>query len=165
LKKSNRRDVNAGKVDGVQITIMGFNKKLDENIQHTKQQQRTKSLSTNETFRVREQTWEQIVRKILMDKQYKDLGITVTADEMFNLIQGPNPHPLIKQYFVNPKTGRYDRNLVIQYLQNYNRLPDAARQQWIKLEDYIMSRSDEYQIQRFDFTWLLPPQSIGTETL
>jgi len=139
LKKSNRRDVNAGKVDGVEITIMGFNKKLDDNIQKTKQQQRTKSLSTNETFRVREQTWEQIVRKILMKKQYKDLGITVTADEMFNLIQGPNPHPLIKQYFVNPKTGRYDRNLVIQYLQNYNRLPDAARQQWVKLEDYIMA--------------------------
>ncbi len=139
LKKSNRRDVNAGKVDGVEITIMGFNKKLDENIQSTKQQQQTKSLSTNETSRVREQTWEQIVRKILMDKQYKDLGITVTADEMFNLIQGPNPHPLIKQYFVNPKTGRYDRNMVIEYLQNYNRLPDAARQQWIKLEDYIMA--------------------------
>jgi peptidyl-prolyl cis-trans isomerase D len=139
LKKSNRRDVNAGKVDGVEITIMGFNKKLDENIRRTKQQQRTQSLSTNETFRVREQTWEQIVKKILMDKQYKDLGITVTADEMFNLIQGPNPHPLIKQYFVNPKTGRYDRNLVIQYLQNYNRLPDAARQQWVKLENYIMA--------------------------
>ncbi len=139
LKKSNRRDVNAGKVNGVEITIMGFNKKLDENIQSTKQQQRTKSLSTNETFRLREQTWEQIVKKIIMDEQYEDLGITVTTDEMFNLIQGPNPHPLIKQYFVNPKTGRYDRNLVIQYLQNYNRLPDAARQQWIKLENYIMA--------------------------
>ena len=139
MKKNNRRDVNAGKVNGVEITIMDFNNKLDANIERTKKQQRTKSLTTNETFRVRTQTWEQIVRKILMDKQYKDLGITVTADEMFNLIQGPNPNPLIKQYFVNPKTGRYDRNLVIQYLQNYNRLPDAARQQWVKLEDYIMA--------------------------
>ncbi len=139
MKKSNRRDVNAGKVNGVEITIMEFNKKLDENIRSAKQQQRTKSLSTNETFRVREQTWEQMIRKILMGEQYKDLGITVSADEMFNLIQGPNPHPLIKQYFVNPKTGHYDRNLVIQYLQNFNRLPDAARQQWINLENYIMA--------------------------
>ena len=137
LKKNNRRDVNAGKIDGVEITIMEFNKKLDENIASTKQQQHVKSLTTNETFRVREQTWEQMVRKILMDEQYKDLGITVSADEMFNLIQGVNPHPLIKRYFVNPKTGRYDRNLVIQYLQNYDRLPDAARQQWDMLESYI----------------------------
>jgi peptidyl-prolyl cis-trans isomerase D len=139
MKKNHRRDVNAGKVNGVEITIMGFNKKLDANIASTKRQQHTKSLTTNETFRVREQTWEQIVRKILMDKQYKDLGITITADEMFNLIQGPNPNPLIKQYFVNPKTGRYDRNLVIQYLQNYNQLPDAARQQWRQLENYILA--------------------------
>ena len=141
MKKGNRRDVNAGKVNGVEITIMDFNKKLDENIENAKRQQQTKSLSTNETFRLREQTWEQLVRKILMDEQYQDLGITVSADEMFNLIQGTNPHPLIKQYFVNPKTGRYDRNLVIQYLQNYNRLPDAARQQWKMLEDYI--RADQ----------------------
>ena len=137
LKKNNRRDVNAGKVNGVEITIMEFNNKLDQNIASAKKQQRVKSLSTNETFRIRQQTWDQMVRKILMDEQYKDLGITVTADEMFNLIQGPNPHPLIKQYFVNPKTGRYDRNLVIQYLQNFNRLPEAAQQQWINLENYI----------------------------
>ncbi|GMT44180.1 MAG: peptidylprolyl isomerase [bacterium] len=139
MKKGNRRDVNAGKVNGVEITIMDFNNKLDANIESTKKQQRTKSLTTDETFRVKEKTWEQIVRKILMGKQYKDLGITVTADEMFNLIQGPNPHPLIKQYFVNPKTGRYDPGLVIRYLQSYDQLPDAARQQWKRLENYILS--------------------------
>jgi peptidyl-prolyl cis-trans isomerase D len=143
MKKRNRRDVNAGKVNGVEITIMEFNKKLDENIANAKQQQRVKSLTTNETFRLREQTWEQMVRHILMDQQYKDLGITVSADEMFDLIQGTNPHPLIKQYFVNPKTGRYDRNLVIQYLQNFDRLPEAAQQQWRMLEDYI--RADQMQ--------------------
>ncbi len=141
MKKRNRRDVNAGKVNGVEITIMDFNKKVDENIENAKRQQQTKSLSTNQTFRIREQTWEQMVRQILMDQQYKDLGITVSTDEMFNLIQGPNPHPLIKQYFVNPKTGRYDRNLVIQYLRNFDRLPDAARQQWLSLENYI--RADQ----------------------
>jgi peptidyl-prolyl cis-trans isomerase D len=139
MKKNHRRDVNAGKVNGTEITIMEFNKKLDQNIASTKQQQHVKSLTTNETFRIREQTWEQLVRKVLMNEQYKELGITVTADEMFNLIQGPNPHPLIKKYFVNPKTGRYDPNLVIQYLQNYNRLPQEAQQQWINLENYIMA--------------------------
>ncbi len=143
MKRRNRREVNAGKVNGVEITIMDFNKKLDQNIENAKQQQHTKSLSTNETFRLREQTWEQLVRQILMDQQYKDLGIQVGTDEMFNLIQGPNPHPLIKRYFVNPKTGRYDRNLVIQYLQHFDQLPENAQQQWLILEDYI--RADQMQ--------------------
>ncbi|MCF6185282.1 MAG: SurA N-terminal domain-containing protein [Bacteroidales bacterium] len=137
MKKNHRRDVNAGKVNGVEISIIDFNKKLDENLENTKQQTKKNSLSTNETFRVRQQTWDQMVRKILMDKQFEDLGIDVTADEMFDLIQGPNPHPLIRQYFVNPNTGVYDRNMVIQYLQNYDRLPDAAKRQWKMLENYI----------------------------
>ena len=137
MKKNHRRDVNAGKVNGVEISILDFNKKLDENLESVKQQQKKNSLSTNETFRVREQTWEQMVREMLMDDQYKALGIDVTADELFDLIQGPNPHPLIRQYFVNPKTGVYDRNMVLQYLQNFDQLPDAARQQWKSLENYI----------------------------
>jgi peptidyl-prolyl cis-trans isomerase D len=143
MKKRNRRDVNAGKVNGVEITIMDFNNKADKNIENAKRQQQTKSLTTNETFRIREQTWEQMVREILMSQQYKELGITVSTDEMFNLIQGPHPHPLIKQYFVNPKTGQYDRNLVIQYLRNFDRLPQEAREQWQALEDYI--RADQMQ--------------------
>lgn len=137
MKKNHRRDVNAGKVNGVEISILDFNKKLDENLENVKQQQKKNSLSTSETFRVREQTWEQMVRELLMDDQYKALGIDVTADELFDLIQGKNPHPLIRQYFVNPNTGVYDRNMVLQYLQNFDQLPDAARQQWKMLENYI----------------------------
>jgi len=137
MKKQNHREVNVGKVNGVEISIIDYNKNLDQNLESTKQQRKLNNLSTSETFQVRDQTWNQMVRKELMDKQYSDLGLEVTADEMFDMIQGSNPHPLIRQYFVNPKTGVYDRNLVIQYLQNFDRLPDAAKRQWRMLENYI----------------------------
>lgn len=137
VNKRSRRDVNAGKVNGVEITIMEFNNMVDKNIESAKQRQRINSLSTDETFRIKEQTWEQMVRKIIMDKEDKELGIKVTTDEMFNLIQGKNPAPLIKKYFVNPNTGKFDRNRVIQFLQNYNQMPDRVKKQWIALEDYI----------------------------
>ena len=45
-------------------------------------------------------------------KNMKNLGLTVTTDELFDLVQGPNPHPLIKQYFADPATGQYNRNLI-----------------------------------------------------
>ncbi|MBE0651276.1 MAG: peptidylprolyl isomerase [Bacteroidales bacterium] len=137
MKRSHRRDVNAGKVDGVEITIMDFNNKVDKNVASIKQQEQKTGLTTDETFRVRQQTWEQIVHEILMDKEYKELGIEVTADEMFNLIQGTNPHPLIKQYFADPNTGQYDRNRVLQFLQQYNQLPESVKEQWTSLENYI----------------------------
>ncbi len=137
LKRSHHRDVNAGKVDGVEITIMDFNNQVDKNIASIKQQQQRSSLTTDETFRVREQTWQQMVHQILMEKEYKELGIEVTADEMFNLIQGKNPHPLIKQYFADPSTGQYDRNRVLQFLQNYDQMPESVKEQWTSLENYI----------------------------
>jgi peptidyl-prolyl cis-trans isomerase D len=137
LKRSHRRDVNAGKVDGVEITIMDFNNQVDKNIASIKQQQQRSSLTTNETFRVREQTWQQMVHEILMKNEYKELGIEVTADEMFDLVQGKNPHPLIKQYFADPNTGKYDRNRVLQFLQNYDQMPESVKEQWTSLENYI----------------------------
>ncbi len=137
MKKSNRRDVNAGKVDGVEITIMDFNKKVDKNTESIKQQQQRNSLTTDETFRVREQTWEQMVRQILMNKEYKELGVEVTADEMFDLIQGKNPHPLIQKYFANPNTGKFDRNRILQFLQQYDQMPERVKKQWNALENYI----------------------------
>lgn len=137
MKKSDRRDVNAGKVDGQEITIMDFNNKVDKNIESIKQQQQRNSLTTDETFRVREQTWEQMVRQILMEKEYKELGIEVTADEMFDLIQGKNPHPLIQQYFADPNTGKFDRNRILQFLQQYDQMPENVKEQWNALESYI----------------------------
>jgi peptidyl-prolyl cis-trans isomerase D len=82
-----------------------------------------------------------MVREILMEKEYEELGLTVTTDELFDLVQGPNPHALIKQYFADPSTGQYNRSLIIDYLQNLDNLPADAKQQWIAFEEYI--RNDQ----------------------
>ncbi|MCB2207168.1 MAG: SurA N-terminal domain-containing protein [Bacteroidetes bacterium] len=131
------REVNIGNVAGEDITIMDFNQKVDQFIQNTKQQQNKERLTSDEIYRVKEDTWKQMVREILMDKEYEELGLTVTTDELFDLVQGPNPHPLIKQYFADPSTGQYNRNLIIDYLKNLDNLPADAKQQWIAFEEYI----------------------------
>lgn len=131
------REVNIGKVEGEEITIMDFNMKVDQNIESTKQQQNKERLEPDEVFRLKNDTWTQMVSDIIYQNEYTELGIEVTSDELFELVQGPNPHPLIQQYFTNPQTGIYDRNLVIQYLQNLDNLPAASKQQWFLLESYI----------------------------
>jgi peptidyl-prolyl cis-trans isomerase D len=131
------REVNIGNVAGEDITIMDFNQKVDQFIQNTKQQQNKERLTSDEIYRLKEDTWKQMVRDILMEKEYEELGLTVTTDELFDLVQGPNPHPLIKQYFTDPATGQYNRSLIIDYLQNLDNLPADAKQQWIAFEEYI----------------------------
>lgn len=131
------REVNIGSVAGEDITIMDFNVKVDQSIQNTKQQQNKERLTTDEIYRLKDDTWKQIVREILMEKEYEALGLTVTTEELFDLVQGPNPHPLIKQYFADPNTGQYNRTLIIDYLKNLDNLPAEAKQQWIQFEEYI----------------------------
>ena len=131
------RNVNVGEVEGEEITIMDFNYEAERNINATMQQQEKDRLSSDEIFSVKEQTWNDIVHRIIMDNEYEELGLSVTSEELFDLIQGPNPHALIKQYFVDPNTKVYNRNLVVQYLQSMETLPEEARQQWIRFEKYI----------------------------
>ncbi|PLX00143.1 MAG: hypothetical protein C0591_01730 [Marinilabiliales bacterium] len=131
------REINIGNVAGEDITIMDFNQKVDQFIQNTKQQQNKERLTSDEIYRLKEDTWKQMVREILMEKEYDELGLTVTTEELFDLVQGPNPHPLIKQYFADPSTGQYNRSLIIDYLQNLDNLPAESKQQWIAFEEYI----------------------------
>jgi len=131
------RNVNVGEVEGEEITIMDFNSEAEQNIDAQMQQQQKDRLSSDEIFSVKEQTWNDIVHRIIMDNEYEEVGLSVTPDELFDLIQGSNPHPLIKQYFSNPETKQYDRDLVIRYLQNMETLPEEAKQQWLRFEKYI----------------------------
>ncbi|PKP31798.1 MAG: hypothetical protein CVT99_07390 [Bacteroidetes bacterium HGW-Bacteroidetes-16] len=137
------RDINIGEVAGEEITIMDFNAKAEQNIDNKLQQQKTDRLSLDEQFRVKDETFKQMVFRIIMDKEYEEIGLTVTPEELFDLVQGSNPHPLIVQYFSDPNTGKFDRNLIIQYLQNMDNMPEQAKQQWYQFEKYI--KDDRYR--------------------
>ena len=133
------REVNIGVVDGEEITIMDFNKKVDQNIEATKQQQKKERLTAEESYRLKNETWKQMVNQILLKNEYDALGLSVTSDELFDMIQGPDPHPLIVQSFTNPQTGRFDRNLVVQFLQTLDQNRPEIKQQWYVFEDYLIN--------------------------
>ncbi len=136
-QRMNSHSVVAGKVAGEKITIIDFNNKVDQNIENTKQQKKIDKLTPGEIFRIKNDTWSQMVNTILMDKQYNTLGLTVTSDELFDMVQGPNPHPLVQQSFVNPNTGKFDRNIVMQFLETLDQNKPEIKQQWIQFEDYL----------------------------
>lgn len=139
LSKSRRssREVNIGVVEGEDISYMDFNQQVELRTITTKQQQKKDHLTADEIFRIKDETWRYMVRNVIMDKEYEALGIAVTKAELFELIQGDNPHPQIKQYFSDPNTGIYDRRLIVQYLQNFDNMPPEAKQQWLQFEKYI----------------------------
>lgn len=135
---SGRRGVmNVGEVYGEEIPVMEFNQKVEQNANIQKRNQQKESLDAGEMFKIKDQTWKQIIDDIIMGREYDELGLKVTSDELFDLVQGENPHPYITQNFKDPETQQYDPQLVRNYLLNLDEMGMEAKQNWLLFEKAI----------------------------
>lgn len=125
-----------GIVNGQSISLAEFEGLTQKNVELTKLNQQKTELSADEIFDIKNQTWAQRVKEMIMQEEYDKLGISVTDDEMIELLRGRDPHRLIRQYFVN-ENGVYDPNLVVGYMQNIDQLQPQDRIQWENFKEYI----------------------------
>jgi len=126
-----------GTIAGEEITVTDYNRRVDVNLENQKANQNKESLTPGETFDIRQSTWNQYLDEIIMGNEYKKLGLSVTTEELYDLVQGPRPHNLIQQYFKDPQTGMYSPTVVQNFLQNLDNLTPEVRKQWLDLEKYI----------------------------
>ena len=64
-------------------------------------------------FGISEKAWTEFVNEKIVEVELEKLGITVTEDEFSNLIYGPDPHPVIKNYYIGlSQTGQYDASVL-----------------------------------------------------
>lgn len=137
-----RTSNDVGSVNGTGISYKDFQAKLDETIETYKRQQNVSNLSEEMTNALRNETWNNYVRDMIMDEQYEDLGLNVTVDETYEMFQGKNIHPTVRQQFTNPQTGLYDRSGVAMYIQNLgvddqNGTAAEKKRRWRSFEDFI----------------------------
>lgn len=128
-RKSSRHQTNVGDIDGEEITYKEFEQKVDANAELTKQGMGKENLTAEELFTVRQNTWNQLVNEQVMGKQYEALGISISEEELTDLIQGPNPHRFIVQNFTNPDTKQFDHNLLVNFLQTLDQREPAVQKQ------------------------------------
>ncbi len=114
-----------GSVDGNDISIDDFQPKVDQSLNQFKQQYGG-SLNPQMTAMAVDQAWNAELGRVLLTKEYERLGLTVSEDELLDLLQGQNPSPLIKQYFANPQTGQLDRATLMNFLKSKE--PQALQQ-------------------------------------
>jgi len=126
-----------GTIAGEDITAMDYNRRVEDNIEIQRSNQNKESLTAQETFDIRQNTWTQYLNEIIMGKEYEKLGLTVTTEELYDLVQGPRPHSLIRQYFQDPETQQYNPQLVLNFLQNLDNMQPEVKKQWLNLEKYI----------------------------
>jgi peptidyl-prolyl cis-trans isomerase D len=84
-----------------------------------------------------------MVKDLLMGEEYSELGLTVSSEELFDQIQGKQPHRFILQYFKDPATGQYDPAIVLNYLKNMDKMEPKAKEQWLLFEKAIKDDRQE----------------------
>lgn len=121
-----------GSIDGEEIKYEEFNPKVEQSVSQFKQQYGG-SINPQMQAMAVDNAWQAEIANVLLTKEYARLGLIVSGDELFDLLQGKNPSPLIKQYFSNPQTGVLDRNAVITSLKAQQKDP-KLKQQWDMLQ-------------------------------
>jgi peptidyl-prolyl cis-trans isomerase D len=146
-----------GSVDGEEINIEQFSAKVDQSLAQFKQQYGGAGNAQMQAMAV-DNVWQGELATILLNKEYSRLGLTVSGDELFDLVQGPNPSPLIVQNFSNPQTGGVDRAQVIKIFK------DGAKDPRLKEQLRTLEAEIEKQALQTKYTKLIN-NSIYVTTL
>jgi len=125
-----------GEIAGESITYPDYMTLVNKIEENQKANSRQSSIPEAQMEQIREYAWRMLVEKNTVEKEIVKVGVSVSPDELFDLVQGNNPSPLIRQYFTDPKTGMFDRNAVINFLKNMDSNPES-RQAWLNLEQEI----------------------------
>ena len=130
-----------GKVLGEDVLRQNFEIKVEEGIENWKSQNQQAVLNQTTIGQIRAQIWDQYVRELIMNNEYEKLGIDVSDDEFFELLQGANVHPEIAKIpaFQASTTGQFDRAKVLGYLKQIDQDQTGdARTRWIGFQKYLI---------------------------
>ena len=127
--KNNERQ-QVGEVLGEKINVQDFQSLVDEYQQVIKMTQGRDNLSEEELNQVKDQVWNTYVSNKIIENEAEKLGLTVTDEELQNILrEGTNPM-LSQTPFVNAQTGRFDVTQLQKFLNDYkaNTNPQVAEQ-------------------------------------
>jgi parvulin-like peptidyl-prolyl isomerase len=100
------RTNNVGSVNGEDISYKQFQAALDQQLQVRKQNGQEVEDEAIDQFR--DQVWDYVISQALIEYQVKELGITVSDEEIRDIILGDDPPAFLKQSFID-STGNFNR--------------------------------------------------------
>ncbi|MBN2184159.1 MAG: peptidylprolyl isomerase [Candidatus Krumholzibacteriota bacterium] len=120
-----------GKVDGIEISRRLYSNKYQEIYNQIKMQRGEEfEMSVTDQHMLLEQTWENVIQEILLNREIDRLGITITENELVSFLRR-TPHPQLRETFVD-ENGDFDYQAYLQALSD----PQAD---WTELEKWGMS--------------------------
>lgn len=121
-------------VDGEVVPTKAYSDRIDEWESFEKIRRGNSSLDENTKAQIQENVYQQMVKELMLKDQSEKLGLTVTPEEMNDMVYGSNVSPILTNvgFFTNPQTGQFDRVALTQFLtqikQDVSALTDPNQQ-------------------------------------
>jgi peptidyl-prolyl cis-trans isomerase D len=129
-----------GTVNGQEVNYRLFSEMLRRAEENQRKQHGT-DLDEETERQIRSQVWNQMVDEILIDQQVERFGITVTDQEIRDIVMGPNPPQFLVQQFTD-STGTFRRDAYVQAMSD-----PQNREAWIQVEDLIRQEQKRRKLQ------------------
>ena len=125
-------------VAGKSIPYTDFDQRVNSFLEINKIQTGQTNLDESTIDNIRNVSWDYMIEEFIMSDEYKKLGIAVTGDELMDMIQGENPHPIIQQVFSDPQTGVLNKSFMFDFIQRTLQEETSERKTfWLYIENEI----------------------------
>lgn len=134
-------------IAGEKVSYMDFNSEYESQLELYKQQSGGASIDKNTSDQLRERLWDELVRKIVLHKEAKELGLIVkgkeardqivSPEELADMTTGKEPHPYVIQFFTQGQPDKFDPRQVAQFIENFDKQEDFVKNLWLYYEKNI----------------------------
>ncbi len=133
---SGGRNNDVGEIAGTTVSVTQYQQAIEE-MKYNWTLNTGRAPTEREMNSLRQQAWDKLIAEIAFQKQYDALGLTISNEEIIDMVQGNNISPELRQAFTNPETGEFNREQVINYLQNLKTMPQQQQLAWYNFESNL----------------------------
>ncbi len=135
-----------GSVNGNNISFEEYQQRI-QYYTNAYTQQTGNSMTPEMTAYYESQVWEELVSSRLVEQKMDELGITVTDEELYDMVYGDNPDPIIVQNFQR-EDGTVDRASLNQVMTD----PNFA-QQALALDSQLRQKRRQQKTFKLYYSW------------
>lgn len=132
----NKSQERVAEINGDNINIAEYQESIDEITIFQKYETGQSEIDDQTMQQMRSYVWEQMIREKLLQTEADKIGLTVSKEELSDRLIGNNIHPMIQQRrFFADETGRFNRSLLVQFLNFKDEEPEDSQMQQM-LDEY-----------------------------
>ncbi|MCC7301437.1 MAG: SurA N-terminal domain-containing protein [Bacteroidia bacterium] len=158
-------DMSVGVIAGKKIKYEEYNMEFNLNADRQMRNSEASSMDDNMSDMVSNITWEFYIRQLVMEPEYRSLGLNVTDAELTDIFLGVPPDPMIVPAFTDQQSGQINQNFVDekgqlsgqkikQYVDELSKRAATDKQVeklWEQWKDFEISvRDNKYQNKYFN---------------